>query len=492
MGRVEGTYSVRHKFNDKVKATFLLHNHHLLKANDKNNDNFTDNLVGDGYTGVYRIKYRTDNGFEGQLAFRGLYDDKTSGQFKLVPEDPYQIRMISRISEVWGKTGYLFKSNDFASVGFQYKALRQEVDYSFGNRIYKGLQLSGYANLIYQNIIKNSNNNISIGGSFVYDNFDELLEGNQYVREEIVPGAFAEYTHNHGHKWDIVLGLRGDYHNYYGLFATPRIHLRYEILENTVLRASAGRGLKSVNPFAENFGVLATSRNIIIHESNPDMPYGLNPEIAWNGGLNLTQHFFINYKEMTWAFDFYRSQFEDQLIVDYDQSAREVHFNNLDGESFANSFQVQMDYELTKRFDIRMAYRYFDVKSTYNGELLVKPLLASNRAFVNLSYDSRNHWIFDYTLHWQGEKRVPSTMENPEEYRRPEASPSFFLMNAQISKKWRERFELALGCENIMNFIQENPIIASGDPNGEYFDSSLVWGPVFGRNIYLSFKMDVL
>ncbi len=64
-------------------------------------------------------------------------------------------------------------------------------------------------------------------------------------------------------------------------------------------------------------------------------------------------------------------------------------------------------------------------------------------------------------------------------------------MNTQISKTFREKLELYLGAENLLNFKQDSPILASDDPFGPYFDASLVWGPVFGRNIYfgLRFKL---
>ena len=57
-------------------------------------------------------------------------------------------------------------------------------------------------------------------------------------------------------------------------------------------------------------------------------------------------------------------------------------------------------------------------------------------------------------------------------------------MNAQVSKNWKEKLEVYVGVENFLNNTQEDPIVASDDPFGPYFDSSMVWGPIFGRNIY--------
>ena len=79
-------------------------------------------------------------------------------------------------------------------------------------------------------------------------------------------------------------------------------------------------------------------------------------------------------------------------------------------------------------------------------------------------------------------------MENPEVLQIPGESPDFVLMNAQVSKLWNDKFEIYLGVENLLNFRQDNPIIASDQPFSDYFDSSLVWGPMFGRNMYLGFR----
>ncbi len=115
-------------------------------------------------------------------------------------------------------------------------------------------------------------------------------------------------------------------------------------------------------------------------------------------------------------------------------------------------------------------------------------MVVSHRAFLNLAYETRNHWKFDYTINWQGKKRIPFTGSNPLEYQLNEFSPSFYLINAQISKTWNEKFEVYLGGENLLEYMQPNPIISNEDPFGAYFDSSMIWGPVMGRLIYLGLR----
>jgi outer membrane receptor protein involved in Fe transport len=176
------------------------------------------------------------------------------------------------------------------------------------------------------------------------------------------------------------------------------------------------------------------------------------------------------------------------VVPDLDEDPQQALFYALDGKSYSNSFQFQTDYELLHRFDVRLAYRWSDVKTTYRKGLLQKPLQSRHRAFLNLACETGNQWYFDYTLNWQGRKRIPFTGSNPEVYRLHNFSPDFFLMNAQVSKAWGERFEVYAGAENLGDYRQPDPIVAAGDPFGPYFDSSLIWGPVSGRMGYVGLR----
>jgi outer membrane receptor protein involved in Fe transport len=178
-------------------------------------------------------------------------------------------------------------------------------------------------------------------------------------------------------------------------------------------------------------------------------------------------------------------------VVDLDRDPGQVVFYNLGGSSYSNSFQAQVDYELVKRLDIRLAYRWYDVHTSYDGELRLKPLVSRHRFFINLAYESRKYWKVDYTLNWQGRKRIPDTSVNPEPYQLPEFSPGFMVMNIQISKTWLEKLNVYAGVENLLDYTQEDPILASDDPFGPYFDSSIAWGPIFGRNIYAGIRYTI-
>ncbi len=118
--------------------------------------------------------------------------------------------------------------------------------------------------------------------------------------------------------------------------------------------------------------------------------------------------------------------------------------------------------------------------------------MSPHRAFVNLAYHTNNGWSLDYTLNWQDTKRLPNTQSNPEAFRLGDRSAAFFLSNAQVTKKFGKRFDLYVGGENLFNFKQPNPILSSEQPFGQYFDSSMVWGPIFGRMLYAGFRYSIV
>jgi hypothetical protein len=262
------------------------------------------------------------------------------------------------------------------------------------------------------------------------------------------------------------------------------LNIRYEPVKGTTVRVSIGRGQRTANIFAENNSVFVSSRIVNIISSSQNGAYGLHPEVAWNKGISIDQKFRLFNRTASADIDFYRNDFTNQVIVDL-ENAREIKFYNLQGRSYSNSFQAELSFMPAQRFDVRLAYRLFDVKASYDNQLLRKPLTAQNRGFGNLAYEV-NGWKFDYTVSYNGRKRLPSTEINPLPYQRASYSPAFVSMNAQLTKTFGKKnvFDLYFGAENLTNYYQKNAIIAAGEPFIEYFDASMIWGPVTGRMLY--------
>ena len=127
----------------------------------------------------------------------------------------------------------------------------------------------------------------------------------------------------------------------------------------------------------------------------------------------------------------------------------------------------------------------------YLNSRLQRPLIPRDRAFVNIAYKTKNNWAFDYTVQRIGEQRLPNTSSNPAQYQLASYSNPYILMNAQVTKDFGSRWSVYAGVENLTDFKLDNPIVAANDPFGQYFDSSMVWGPVFGSMWYGGFRYRV-
>jgi hypothetical protein len=121
---------------------------------------------------------------------------------------------------------------------------------------------------------------------------------------------------------------------------------------------------------------------------------------------------------------------------------------------------------------------------TLNDILMREPLVNKYKGLFSVSYATNlRKWQFDFTTQVNGSARIPTTQELPEEYRMPANSPVYTILNAQVTKFYK-RWEIYLGGENLTNYKQHHPIIATDDPFGPYFDASNIWGPISGVKIY--------
>jgi len=481
------------KINDKWSTAVLVHGNYQNGEQDRNNDNFQDMPFGTHVIAMNRWKYKSDDGIFAQFGVKGTYIDRSSGQILSTSGEPdtderWRADVVTQRMEGWTKIGKIFKDRPYASIGLQLSASHHDQEGLFGRRVYNGTQTTLYGNLIYQTIIKNTKHNIKFGTSYQYDDFTEEVATSIFDRREGMVGVFSEYQYVPGDKWTLVLGLRGDYHNLFGAFLTPRLHLRYNPEENASIRVIAGRGQRTASIFAENIGLFASNRSIVIQGDDENTPYGLGYEAVWNFGANYTKEVIINNRSTVFGVDYYYTTFTNQVVVDYDINPQEVHFYNLTGRSYSHSIQGQVDTELFDGFDLRVAYRYNDPRTDYVGGNNIRPLISNQRAFANVGWELGKGWVTDVTANWQSTKRIPFTDQNPPEFQFDTQSPAFTTFNAQVTKTIRQGFDIYLGGENIFDFRQENAILSDENPFNEYFDSSMIWGPVQGQIIYIGLR----
>jgi outer membrane receptor for ferrienterochelin and colicin len=505
-GDTGSRFEINTHFNKKVSdnwsTSLFVHSNARVTKNDMNDDGFMDNPLGKQINIANRWQYyNPDSGWVSFLNVRYMNDEKQTGQLDFDP-DRDQLTTNYWGSEInterldfTSKIGYVFKDMPYQSIGFQNAFTTHNQQSYFGLNQYDIKQQSYYSNLIFNSIISNTMHKFATGLNFSYDKYSEFVNLADVSRIDNSVGAFFEYTFDDNDKFSYILGGRLDYHNRLGAFFTPRLHVKYNPGDKSVIRFSAGRGKRAANIYAENQNLFASSRIFSVLDTNGKI-YGLDPEIAWNYGLSFTQNFVLFGMKADTTIDFYRTDFQNQAVVDVMNSPQEVLFYNLDGKSYANSLQLDFNLEIIKHLNLRTAYKYYDISTDYISGSFQRPLQAKHRFFGNVEYETHivekgKQWKFDYTWNWLGKQQLPNTRSNATADSFPEFSPTFSLMNAQITRTFSSTFEVYVGGENIGNYTQSHAVLGADNPFGSTFDTSIVYAPVFGAMYYAGLRFKI-
>ncbi|MBT3612428.1 MAG: TonB-dependent receptor, partial [Flavobacteriales bacterium] len=379
-GKIENNLLLAKK-SGNWKSNLFTHISYFDKEIDHNKDNFLDVPTVTQLNALNRWKYEGKDNYRMSFTVRGLVEDRVGGTVKNA-DSSYVVDIHNDLLEFTSKTGVI--NSPGKSAGLQTSFRRHNQTAVFGKNNYKGLQESAYLNLIRQTYLGNTDHKLKYGISYYADRYTESFSGNintaftDKVRMDLMSGLFSEYNYSLGESFNLTAGLRADYYNNTEqLNYLPRLNMKYNPTEDMAIRFSAGKAFRIANVFVENASFLASNRTISLEE--------LDPEIAWNYGMNITYCFRLFGREGTINADAYRTEFENQIVVDIEKQT-ELSFYNLKGVSYANSMQLDLAYELFDRFDVKMAYKINDVRTTFGGDDKTAPLTPKNRGLFNISY----------------------------------------------------------------------------------------------------------
>lgn len=513
-GRAETNLHFAHHFSKKLHTGILAHADKMLGKMDRNGDGFMDMPQKTQYNVMNRWQYDAGN-WRGQTTLHYLTEQREGGTMTHATDltahhsaPDYRFGMNTDRTQIFGKLGYVGFKEVYKGFGLQYAATNQQMSGIIGQRTYTGTQRSGYLNAMYETILGTTNHKIKVGSSFVYNDFSEVYTQMRGIhihgitdtlytnlnRKERIPGVYGEYNYSYLDKFALLAGFRADYHNTYGLWLTPRMSAKYNFDENTIIRASAGRGIRTANVLMENLSLFTSNRLLVLREN-------IQPEQAWNYGLNFTKNFKIDMHEGNFSIDAYRTDFQNQVVADLDISTRSLYIQNLGAAvSYANSILATVNYDVVPRFEVRLAAKYTDVQQTTGGVLQQKILQPQFRALLNLHYETFDKdWNFNANAHYVGAQRLPevylpqgsvATNDIPQ-YRLDGVSPAFFRIDAQINRKFGKRLEVYIGGENLTNYTQPNPILFANDPQNPAFDAATVFAPLVGAMGYIGIRYTV-
>ena len=489
--KLEANVDANTKLNPTLATELLAHFEDRFINHDGNDDGFSDmpdirqvNLfnrwkyVGQKYIFHGGIGYLNEKSEAGQILHnRNL-------------EHPYRIDMKTDRVQAYMKHAIILDRDHNTNIAFMANGSFHSLDTSYGLKAYDVDEWNSYAQLIFETDF-NERNNLSEGLSFNHDSFrqhirrvnDATLPLTPLKENENTFGGYAQYTWKPSERLTAMAGIRGDYSSLYGWFATPRCNIRYTPTDRLNLRASVGKGYRTVFGWAEYNYLLASGRELIVEN--------LNQEASWNYGINADYTLWLGSQSIRFNADYYYTDFDRQVNADYDSDPHTLTIANLKGKSYSHTFQIDATYESSFGLSVTAAYRLNDVKTTYGGKLLEKPLTPKYKALLTASFSTEmDIWQFDATLAVNGGGRMPAPYLTADgSYSWPERFKAFPQLNLQVTR-WFRHFSIYAGGENLTGFRQKNPIICSSDPWSPNFDSTLIWGPVQGAMAYVGIRLN--
>ena len=484
MGRIETNADANVHLDSHLSTEALAHFQQDYSHHDQNADGYLDQPNVGQWNLQNRWKWRGDHYlFHGGIG--ALKEKREGGQLPSAPTPRYVIGIETERYEGYMKHAFILDAEQGTNIAFMGNLSSHRTDALYGLKHYDVHERNAYAQLLFETNFTEPHN-LSAGLSLNHNELTEVLKAAEAavgsypsVPSETTVGAYAQYTFTPSDKLTAMAGLRADRSSRYGTFFTPRFHLKLTPSEIVSLRLSAGKGYRSVYALAENHNLLASGRQLTIDE--------LEQEMAWNYGASTSLYIPFLGNTLKVNMEYFHTHFYRQAIIDYDSDPSQIHITNLVGKSYSNTLQIDATYPIVEGLELTAAWRWNDVKCTYGGRLMEKPLLSRYKGLITASYKTPlDLWQLDATLQFNGSGRMPTPVEGLWD----ERFPAYEQLSVQVTR-WFRHFSIYLGGENLTGFRQQVTIIDAAHPWSSTFDPTMVWGPVQGAMGYAGVRINI-
>lgn len=493
-GRIEANIHAAYIINPKLSTGIYTHGNFNKLQIDKNKDSFLDMPLRNGISLMNRWKYKSSK-FTSSSGIIYLQDERNGGQMRDI-ENRYALRFANSRIEAFSKNAILFPTKPYRGLGFNINLVHSDLDAvitkTSQKNEYNAQQSEINMLLMYQTIIKDNSHVIKAGLSNRIERLHENYDGNVYRflnrTEEMTPGAFLEYTYIPNSIWTFLIANRVDYYDMKKLYLTPKLFFKYQVNETSTLRFMVGRGFRKSYSVAENISMMMSPKYFQFN------PAKLDPEVAWNFGLNFVKDFSWHGNQANIIADLVSTQFEKQNILDINtlEDFYTIHTLSQNETSYSNSAQIEMNSYFGKYIEMKLAYRINYAKTTYqSGTLTSKYMLPRSKTLWNISYTSNfDRWKSSLTLVRTGRSLLPY-MHAPNMTSDLRFSPAYISGIAQVSRQFLN-WEIYLGVENLFNYTQPDPIVSVHQIDGSTdYDATQIWGPTIGRSLYIGFRYKI-
>ncbi|MCP9751473.1 TonB-dependent siderophore receptor, partial [Ferruginibacter sp. HRS2-29] len=441
------------------------------QKHDKNNDGFTDMTLQNRISVFNKWNFTRKENRLASIAGRFVYEDRWGGQTSWGKQwrgtdSIYGESIYTRRAEIIGVYQLPTREKIFTQFSFN----KHDQNSYYGKVPYFATQQVVFLQTYWDKKISGSHS-LLMGGSVRYTHYDDNTPGTaspdgrtNQPTNTFLPGVFIQDEWSISPKHTLLAGYRFDHDKNHGSVHSPRVAYKYAPNNNNIVRASMGTGFRVVNLFTEDHAALTGAREVVIASA-------LRPERSYNANLNYvlkipTDHFYLGF-DIT---GFY-SYFTNKIIGDFDTDPNKIIYDNLDGHAISRG--VSLNTELNFNFPLKLLagisyMNVFQQQKDNSGKLVKSRQLHApewSGTFVATYYLPAG-FVIDLTGKWDGPMRLPIL---PNDYR-PEYSPWFAIVNAQVTKKIKAGLEIYGGVKNLFNFVPADPILRAFDPFDKYVD----------------------
>jgi len=455
----ESNTDLGYRYNISNNSTGLLGVNYYNFSNpiDNNEDGFTDLTLQDRIS-IFN-KFRI--GKKLSFASRYVYEDRWGGQTNWSKKNRGG-------NEVYGESIYtsrfeLFGNYKFNSdLSFQFSFNDHSQNSVYGSTIFNANQAITFGQFIWNKSLKQ--NDFLLGLAYRHTRYKD--DTTAFFNENIhLPGIFIQDEFKINEQNTLLLGLRYDYNSIHGSILTPRLNYKLSNLErSSTLRFSLGSGYRVAQVFTEDHAALTGARDIVFLDD-------LDPERSWNANINYVKKIYLKQGHIL-DFDasIFRTNFSNKIVPDYDFNPNQIIYDNLNGKSITQGASLNLNILFLNNLRINLGATYIDSFIKKDG-LSVIPYLTER--FQGVWKIQKNIYssnlIIDVTGSVIGPMKLPLLGElDP----RDSFSPTFNIINIQLTKIWKNSYEFYGGIKNLLDFTPaKNSIARSFDP----FDKNVLF-----------------
>jgi len=319
-------------------------------------------------------------------------------------------------------------------------------------------------------------------------------------QQSVIYGAFAQYEHKI-RNISISAGLRFDHYtiknnmngdNKTGNVLSPRLTLKYDILDFIQIRGSYSQGYRAPQIFDEDLHIETSGSRQVIHKNDPD----LKQETSHSYMLSFDFNKRINKINVGFLAEGFYTKLNNAFANEYGEPDENgvVTFTRVNAEKGAVVKGINMELNVIPQGDFTFSSGFTIQQSNYEEaqEFNEKDFFRTpaNYGYATIDWDFFKGFCFSATGTYTGSMLVPYFgTELPEDLREDgelRKSDSFLDMGAKLSYKFRlngAKMQLFVGMKNLLNSYQDDfDVTVDRDPG-------YLYGPSQPRTVYFGIKI---